>query len=162
MIVVSDTGPLNYLILIGHIEILPQLYSSVVIPPAVMEELTRDSTPARVRQSISEHPRWLEIRTPAKSERSLIQLGIGEGQSIDLACELKADWLLCDDKVARNWAHQYGLRVIGTLGVLKSAEENGNVDFREAVARLRLTNFRISKELLESLGIEKSAKRKEH
>ncbi len=26
MIVVSDTGPLNYLTLIGHLEILPALY----------------------------------------------------------------------------------------------------------------------------------------
>jgi len=28
MIVVSDTGPLNYLILIGHVEVLPTLYIS--------------------------------------------------------------------------------------------------------------------------------------
>lgn len=68
MIVVSDTGPLNYLILIGHIEIQPQLFSHVVIPPAVMEELTRESTPARVRQIMSNLPSWLELRNPTISE----------------------------------------------------------------------------------------------
>lgn len=162
MIVVSDTGPLNYLILIGHIEILPQLFSHVVIPPAVMEELTRESTPARVRQIMSNLPSWLEIRNPTISERLLTQLGTGEGQAIELARELKADWLLCDDKAARNWAHHFGLRVIGTLGVLKTAEQNGHVDFKDAVARLRMTNFRVSRELLESLGLEPPAKRKRY
>ncbi len=160
MIVVSDTGPLNYLILIGHIEILPQLFSHVVIPPAVMDELTRESTPARVRQVMSNLPHWLEVRIPAISERLLTQVGTGEGQAIELARELKADWLLCDDKAARNWAQHVGLRVIGTLGVLKTAEQKGHVNLKEAVARLRMTNFRVFRNLLEALGLETPATRK--
>jgi predicted nucleic acid-binding protein len=35
MIVVADTTPVNYLILIGEIDVLPKLYGRVVIPPAV-------------------------------------------------------------------------------------------------------------------------------
>jgi len=34
MIVVADTTPVNYLILIGEIDVLPKLYGRVVIPPA--------------------------------------------------------------------------------------------------------------------------------
>ncbi len=39
MIVVADTAPLNYLILIGHVDILESLYGEVVIPPAVQDEM---------------------------------------------------------------------------------------------------------------------------
>jgi predicted nucleic acid-binding protein len=38
MVVVADTSPINYLVLIGQIEILPGLYNRVVIPPAVLGE----------------------------------------------------------------------------------------------------------------------------
>jgi predicted nucleic acid-binding protein len=41
MIVVADTTPVNYSILIGAIDVLPKLYGRVVIPPAVHEELLR-------------------------------------------------------------------------------------------------------------------------
>ena len=38
-VVVSDTTPLNYLILLGHIEILPQLFGKLLVPPAVIREM---------------------------------------------------------------------------------------------------------------------------
>ena len=47
-VIVSDTTPLNYLILIDAVEILPRLYGRVLIPPAVREELNQSSTPKRV------------------------------------------------------------------------------------------------------------------
>jgi hypothetical protein len=36
MIVVADTTPLNYLILIGGENVLPQLFGLVHVPPAVL------------------------------------------------------------------------------------------------------------------------------
>lgn len=39
MIVIADTGPINDLILIGEIELLPALYDRVTVPPSVCEEL---------------------------------------------------------------------------------------------------------------------------
>ena len=39
MIVVSDTSPLNYLVLIEEVEVLPAIFGRVVVPPAVVEEL---------------------------------------------------------------------------------------------------------------------------
>ena len=41
MIVIADTSPINYLILIGEIEVLSALYGRVLIPPSVREELDR-------------------------------------------------------------------------------------------------------------------------
>jgi predicted nucleic acid-binding protein len=49
MIVVADTTPINYLILIGKIQVLPALYGRVVVPPAVVKELANSRTPEQVR-----------------------------------------------------------------------------------------------------------------
>ena len=39
-IVIADTSPLNYLILIGHIDIIPGLFEKVMLPSVVRDELT--------------------------------------------------------------------------------------------------------------------------
>jgi predicted nucleic acid-binding protein len=39
MIVVADSSPLGYLILIEHTHVLPSLYGRVLIPPGVSDEL---------------------------------------------------------------------------------------------------------------------------
>ena len=44
MIVVADTGPLRYLIVIEHVHILPALYGRVIIAPAVGPEVIAGST----------------------------------------------------------------------------------------------------------------------
>ena len=38
MIVIADTTPLNYLVLIDRDQVLPQLYGRVLIPVAVWQE----------------------------------------------------------------------------------------------------------------------------
>ena len=53
MIVISDTSPINYLILIECVNVLPELYGRVVIPEGVFEELQRQSTPQVVREWIA-------------------------------------------------------------------------------------------------------------
>ena len=40
MKVVADTSPLCYLVLIDCIDLLPNLYDKVIIPPAVFNELS--------------------------------------------------------------------------------------------------------------------------
>ena len=40
MIVVADTSPLNYLVLLGHIEILAKIYAEIVVPQTVLDELS--------------------------------------------------------------------------------------------------------------------------
>ncbi len=50
MIVVADTTPINYLVLIGKIELLPSLYRVVLIPQAVHRELQSTKAPGVVRE----------------------------------------------------------------------------------------------------------------
>lgn len=48
MIFVSDTTPVHYLILIGQVHMLQELYGGVVAPQAVFDEMQRAATPAKV------------------------------------------------------------------------------------------------------------------
>ena len=60
-LVIADTGPVNYLILIGSVEILPRLFERIVLPTAVEKELAAADAPAEVKTWIATPPAWLEI-----------------------------------------------------------------------------------------------------
>src|SRR5580704_13909076 len=120
MIVVADTSPINYLILIKEIDLLTKMYGRVVIPPAVREELLRASAPEPVRKWIAQLPAWLEVLAPASApDASLAALDAGERDAIMHAGELGADQLIVDDRQGRQAAEKRGIPVIGTLGVLR-------------------------------------------
>jgi predicted nucleic acid-binding protein len=152
MIVVADTSPINYLLLIKEIDILPKMYGKVVIPRAVHEELLRPVAPEIVRAWIAKAPPWLEIRAPVNPpDSSLAKLDPGERDAIMLATELHADQLIVDDREGRKYAEERRIPVIGTLGVLKEAATLGLLDLRVAVERLQLTSFYVAPEVLRSL-----------
>lgn len=58
-IVVADTGPINYLLLIDKIDLLPQLFQSITIPDMVCAELASAAAPPIVRGWIAKPPPWL-------------------------------------------------------------------------------------------------------
>ena len=60
MIVISDTSPINYLILIDEIGLLPKLYDRIVVASGVLEELVAGSAPEKVKHWLDEKPDWLE------------------------------------------------------------------------------------------------------
>jgi predicted nucleic acid-binding protein len=49
---------------------------------------------------------------------------LGEAEAITLARELRADWLLMDERKGRKLASQEGIPVIGLLGVVLLAKRN--------------------------------------
>ena len=62
MIIVSDTVPLRYLIYVDEVDILASLFTKILIPPAVFDDMQHYKTPQKVRDWLSHHPRWLEVR----------------------------------------------------------------------------------------------------
>jgi predicted nucleic acid-binding protein len=160
MIVIADTTPVNYLILIGEQELLPALFGQVIIPDAVFRELQAAVTPQQVQRWITNPPQWLEIRkTKATPDASLSHLDEGEREAIQLAEELAADLLLVDEKAARKEAAKRNLATSGTLGVLDRAAEKGMVDFLQAFQRLKQTSFYISPPV-EQFFLQRDAQRK--
>ena len=155
MVVVADTSPVNYLVLIGQIGILPQLYTRVLIPPAVLDELKHPAAPEPVRHWVANPPGWLEVLTP-KSRVHVAQFDVGESEAIALATEMHVELLLMDEQAGRQEAARRGLKVAGTLSVLDEAEQAGLVNFDAAVARLRQTSFRVSSEVLAAIKERRS------
>ncbi|MGA9771214.1 MAG: DUF3368 domain-containing protein [Blastocatellia bacterium] len=150
MIVVSDTTPINYLILIDQINLLKNLYEHVIIPEAVIEEMQRSQTPEKVRQWVSSQPDWIEVRQTNISDTTL-NLGAGERAAILLAKELGADLILMDDRKGRQAALDRGLVVLGTLAVLVTAAKREMIDLPTALRQLLKTSFRAPADLIQSL-----------
>lgn len=142
MIVVADTTPLNYLMLIGEIELLPQLFGRVLIPFAVFEELNQAETPGAVRNWMANPPPWLEVRIlRSRPADALDYLDQGEREAIALAEETHADRSLIDETEARREAARRNLPFIGKLGVLREGARRGLLDLPSMQARLQATSF---------------------
>jgi predicted nucleic acid-binding protein len=152
MIVVADTTPLNYLVLIDRVRVLEPLYGSVLIPPAVHEEMLRSLAPPAVREWASHPPAWLQIRPLGSFAVPLVpRLDAGEREAIALAQICHADALLMDEMLGRRTARDLGFNVIGTLGILKEAHERGLLDLRESIQLLQQTTYQITPAILESI-----------
>ncbi len=152
MLIVADAGPVHYLVLIGGIELLPQLFGTVLVPEIVCREISHARTPPVVRGWIAQPPAWLRIApTPSAETLPFPKLDVGERAALALAMERGADLLLMDDRRAVATAQAHGLETIGTLGVIDRAASRGLIDFVEAADRLTETNFRYPPNLLDAL-----------
>jgi predicted nucleic acid-binding protein len=152
MIVVSDTSPLNYLILIDFQDVLPTLFGQIIIPQAVLNELQHTKTPEKIKHWIAAKPAWLEVRNARSSPGNKLEnLDYGEREAIFLAEELSADAILIDEKDGRREAARLGFITIGTLSVLDRAAETNLISFAEAIDKLRKTPFREPKQIVEAL-----------
>jgi len=159
MTVVANTTPLNYLVLIGEIDVLPRLYGQVFVPRRVMQELAHPDSPSPVRSWASTPPGWLEVRDVAVSaDLSSARINEGEREVIALAEILTADLVIMDDRGGRQEATRRGLQLTGTLGVLDAAAEGGLLTFRDAAERLLRTSFRVNPAVLQPF-LERDARR---
>ena len=160
MIVIADSTPLHYLLLIHQAELLPRLFDRILIPPAVFDELQHQETPDVVRHWIARPPAWLQVhRVHSNPDPALNYLDAGERDAIALAEEVHADQLLLDDADARREAARRSLPFIGTLGVLREAARREFLDLRTVLAHLQETSFYVHPDLIESL-LDEEARRK--
>jgi len=153
-LVVADTGPINYLVLIDAIGVLPELFEKIFVPAAVHEELVHADAPPLVRRWIGHRPAWLEVRPNPEIELNNLEeraLDEGERAAIALAQVIGTDLILMDDRAGVAAAHRHGLAVTGTLGILELAARRELIDLGAAFARLKTTNFRYPPEVMDAL-----------
>jgi predicted nucleic acid-binding protein len=143
---VSNSSPLIALAAIERLNLLPALFESVLIPPAVSREIHR---------SIPAPPAWLRTQILGAALPEIVQrrtLGDGEREAIALAVELNADRIILDDLPGRRVAQAAGLSVIGTVGVLLGAKRSGLVErIRPELDNLLRNSFFLSQELYDEL-----------
>jgi predicted nucleic acid-binding protein len=146
-VAVSDAGPVHYLTLVGHINVLSRLFEEVLIPSQVQAELSRSTTPTVVREFIANPPTWFKI-VSGVVELNLPALHSGEAAALQLATERKCE-VLVDDQAARAAARRLGFTPVGTVAILCRAADDRLIDLQSAINRLRDTNFYISPAILE-------------
>lgn len=124
MIVVSDTSAVLALYRISALHLLPTLFKEVFIPPAVYSELNAATLSEAEKAELFSH-RWLSVREPENKDlvqNLFYELDLGESEAIALALEIHADFLLVDEKSARQISKEKGLKVMGVLGILAEAK----------------------------------------
>src|SRR5262245_46085955 len=128
MIVVSNTTPLIGLATIQCFDLLQQLFGRIYIPQAVYDEAVttgRERGGAKLEVSSADWIETILVQDRLAVEVLLDELDLGEAETIVLARELDADWVLMDEKKGRRKVTELGLNKIGTIGILLKAKETG-------------------------------------
>ena len=138
-VIISDTSCLILLDNIGELDLLHQLYGTIITTTEVKLEFGK------------ELPVWFEIIEPKnKKYQSLLENTVykGEASTIALAVEYDDCLLIIDDLKGRKFALQLGIHIIGTMGVIVDAKLSGTISsIKPLIQKIRSTNFRITEEL---------------
>lgn len=154
MIAVANSGPLIYLSHLGKLNLLNQLFDAVLVPQEVYDEVVVRGKELPGSKEVEEAVRSGTLAVEKVRDVTAVQalvklIGHGESQAIILAYERKANRIVMDDRKARGEAVRMGLKVIGTLGLLRTGRRHGLIDesLEESVNRLEGVGFYMTKGL---------------
>ncbi len=155
MIVVSDTTPLIGLASIGRLNLLQELFDEVYIPQAVFDEtVTFGRAESKAKQEVSK-ANWIhivEVKDRLAVNVLLDEMDLGEVETIVLASEMDADWVLMDEKKGRRKLSQLNIPKIGTLGILLKAKQLGYIkSLKTEIENLQKTSFGISQQVIDEV-----------
>jgi predicted nucleic acid-binding protein len=154
MKIVSNASPLIALSLIEKLYLLKELWGEIIIPEAVYKEVVIQGKgkPGALLVENAIKNRWIKViqvkeENPVKFLMSI--LDYGEAEAIVLAQEIQADLVILDNREPRLFAHQVGLKVIGTIGVILKAYEKQIIENPlEEIYKLKNYGFYIGDKLL--------------
>ena len=148
--IISDTSSISNLFQIERIDLLKRLYNKITITPAVQRELY-----ALEAQKEIDLLKWIKVVAPkdqARVMKLLEELDLGEAESIALAIEHNAQYLIIDEYRGRAIAEQYGVKIVGVLGILIQAKQKGLIDsVKDEVSKLREVGFRLNQQLVDGV-----------
>jgi predicted nucleic acid-binding protein len=129
MIVVSDTSPIINLATIGYLHLLPDLFTEIIIPTAVFNEVAGAGNDEPGAKEIRESS-WVKVHAAPNQQllpQLLHDLDPGEAEAIALAVNIKAEYVLMDEALGRKIAVSYQLQPLGILGILLLAKRRGMI-----------------------------------
>ena len=151
--VVVNSTPLIVLAIVGHLGLLQSMFDEIVVPASVYQECVVQGQ-GKPGAATLEKAQWIRVQAPQAQPAlppSFLGLDEGELDTILLAQELQADWVLIDEKLGRKVAKALNLPVQGTLGLLLAAYRAGLLtqeEARTAAATLRDSAVRLSPRLM--------------
>lgn len=148
---IVNASPIISLAKIGCADLLTQMFSNLVIPLGVIEEITAHS-------SEDEAVKWVMAQDPIRIQSVDIpeiiagwNLGKGESQVIAYAYKSVGYTVSIDDRPAKKCAHLFGIKVKGTLAVLIEAKRQGFIPLmRPCLVKLKANGFRMSDRIFQS------------
>jgi predicted nucleic acid-binding protein len=146
-VIVSDASTLIVLGDLGRWELLGDLFEEVIVPPAVLREISAGD-PAL--------PQWLRTEAPREDETlRLLRRLLDPGESEAIALALQKDLpLIIDEKKGRRIAQHQGIRIMGLLGVVYVHIRKGYMAVDEAetfLKEVRERGFRIRASLIDAM-----------
>ena len=155
MMIVSNTTPLIGLASIQRFGLLRHLFGEVSIAQAVYDEAViagHEAGGAKDEVSTADWIKTIRVKDRLAVEVLLDEIDLGEAETIVLARELSADWVLMDEKKGRRKLDQLGLKKIGTVGLLLKARQVGLLSaVRPEVERLRRQGFSLSQTVVDAV-----------
>jgi len=124
-VVVADTTPIITLAGTGVIHLLPLLFTEVHIPEQVWAEYEKFR--AQFALPDLSQASWLHRHTVTIATRFAASLDDGEAAAITLALMLGAQLILMDEQKGRKAAMAAQVPLVGTLGLLLRAKQDGHL-----------------------------------
>jgi predicted nucleic acid-binding protein len=148
MLIICDSSPLVALSLCKELRLLDTLFSEVIIPEKVYTEINKPGKPEAENIAVWAQGKVRQAEPQGLQQAIDLSLDAGETEAIALYWEKSADFLLIDEQKGRRIAFQRGIKIIGTVGILLRAKQEGLIAaISPFVDLLRNSPIRISDEL---------------
>jgi uncharacterized protein len=141
MIIISDTSIISNFFIINELELIHLTFNDIIIPEKVFDELQQLYS-FGYDLSVLNTLKWLNIQSPKNYSAVTSLLHIidpGEAEAIVLAQELNADFLLIDDLKGRIYAQSLGIQIVGSVGILIKAKQQGHITLVKPYLDLLIT-----------------------
>jgi predicted nucleic acid-binding protein len=151
-VVVTNAGPLIALATVRQLALLGQMYGSVLVPEAVFQEVTAQGQHRPGAVELASAPWAIRSTLLAPPDPFLAgNLGKGEAETITLAVQRGARWVLMDDRRARRIAElAYRLQVKGVAGILVAAKRKGLIsNVATLLAEMQTAGYYVSHAVVE-------------
>jgi|JFJP01.1.fsa_nt_gi hypothetical protein len=158
MIVFSNTTPLIALSAIEQLDLLPQLFHEIYVVETVVVECAKGG---RIIVPDLTKLEWLHCveNKYCTHNPMLIALDDGEKHTIEAALAHQANYTIIDEKLGRTIAEYLGLKIIGTLGVLLKAKQQGLISsFITCVQEMQQCGLRYNQQLVTRLALKAGEK----